>query len=217
MKGLRSRSPSFGSKLEDRLLAEVAASAFRPFFTTKGRLGTGLGLANAALQVQSLGGAMSIDTELGRGTTITVYWPIAWPGTPVNATDIVASADLEGLTVIVVDDDPNVAAVIAHYLEAQGVEVAVCEDPRDAIEAVADDPKAWSALITDYDMPVMNGGALTEAVKTHAPHLPVFVVTALAKRLSDPRLNNGQAAGIFAKPVDLDVLSRALAAAAKRR
>lgn len=197
--------------------AEVAANAFRPFFTTKGRLGTGLGLANAALQVQSLGGAMSIDTELGTGTTITVYWPIARPGAPFDATDIDASADLKGLMVIVVDDDPNVAAVIAHYLEAQGVEVAVCEDPRDAIEAVADDPKAWSALITDYDMPVMNGGALTEAIKTHAPDLPVFVVTALAKRLSDPRLNESRVAGVFAKPVDLDVLSRALAAAANRR
>ena len=116
-----------------------------------------------------------------------------------------------------VDDDPNVAAVIATYLEAQGVEIAICEDPRDAIEAVAEDPDSWSALITDYDMPIMNGGALTEEIKAKAPDLPVFVVTALAKRLSDPRLTQGQTAGIFAKPVDLEALSRALAVAAIRR
>jgi two-component system cell cycle sensor histidine kinase/response regulator CckA len=196
---------------------EVSSNAFKPFFTTKGRLGTGLGLANAALQVQALGGAMAIKSTVGVGTTLSIFWPTAQPGFSKAALEAGEAIDLEGLTVIVVDDDPNVAAVIAHYLEAQRVEVAVCEDPRDAVEAIAEDPAAWSALITDYDMPVMNGGALTEAVKTHAPDLPVFVVTALAKRLSDPRLNEGRVAGIFAKPVDLDVLSRALAAAANKR
>jgi PAS domain S-box-containing protein len=196
---------------------EVAANAFRPFFTTKGRLGTGLGLANAALQVQSLGGAMSIDTEPNKGTTISVFWPLARPGLSLDEMNTTDNAEIRGMTVIVVDDDPNVAAVIAHYLEAQGVEVAVCEDPRDAIDAVTDDPDAWSALITDYDMPIMNGGALTEAVRKQAPDLPVFVVTALARRLSDPRLNEGQATAILAKPVDLDMLSRALASAAAKR
>lgn len=116
--------------------------------------------------------------------------------------------DLQGLTVIVVDDDPNVAAVIALFLEAQGVEVAVCEDPRDA---VADDPCGWSALITDYDMPIMSGGALVEAINAKAPYLPTFVVTALAQRLSDPRRTQGQSMGIFSKPVDLEAFSHALA------
>ncbi|MEM9813388.1 MAG: ATP-binding protein, partial [Pseudomonadota bacterium] len=197
--------------------SDVAANIFRPFFTTKGRQGTGLGLATAALQVQSIGGAISVVSEVGTGTTISVYWPITTPTAPTDTPGTGPSVDLAGLTVIVVDDDPSVAAVIAHYLEAQGVEVAVCEDPRDAIEAITDDPDAWSALITDYDMPIMNGGALTEVVKQKAPHLPVFVVTALAKRLSDPRLTEGQTAAILAKPVDLDVLSRALAQSTVRR
>ena len=95
--------------------------------------------------------------------------------------------------------------------------MAVCEDPRDAMDAVAEDPDAWSALITDYDMPIMNGGALTETVKQTAPHLPVLVITALAKRLSDPRLAEGNAAAILAKPIDLDALSRVLARTALRQ
>ena len=197
--------------------AEVAADVFRPFFTTKGRQGTGLGLATSALQVQSLGGAIALHSEVGVGTKFTVYWPLAIAGPSVAEGGSDALRDLHGLTVIVVDDDPNVAAVIASYLEAQGVEVAVCEDPRDALEAVGDDPGGWSALITDYDMPIMNGGALVEAIKDKAPDLPVFVVTALAARLSDPRLTQGQSTGIFSKPVDLEALSHALAVAAVKR
>ncbi len=195
----------------------VAAKAFRPFFTTKGRQGTGLGLATAALQVQSVGGGLSIASEVGKGTSVSVYWPIAAPGAGNDQPGEKTTATLNGLTVIVVDDDPSVAAVIANYLEAQGVEVAVCEDPRDAMDAVAEDPDAWSALITDYDMPIMNGGALTETVKQTAPHLPVLVITALAKRLSDPRLAEGNAAAILAKPIDLDALSRVLARTALRQ
>ncbi len=199
------------------MTSDVAANAFRPFFTTKGRQGTGLGLATAALQIQSVGGAVALQTAPGEGTSFSVYWPIATTGPQLDLLGADVPTDLRGLTVIVVDDDPNVAAVISTYLEALGVEIAVCEDPRDAIEAVAEDPESWSALITDYDMPIMNGGALTEEIKARAPDLPVFVVTALAKRLSDPRLTQGQTAGIFAKPVDLEALARALAVAALRR
>ncbi len=191
---------------------EIAERIFEPFFTTKGRQGTGLGLATSAVQMRTLGGTISLQTQQGESTTFTIYWPLATIASDEVALETAGLEALRGTTMIVVDDDPDVAAVISTYLESQGVEVAVCEDPRDAIDAVSEDPGGWSALITDYDMPIMNGGALTEAIKGAAPNLPVFVVTALAKRLSDPRLARGQAAAIFAKPVDLSALSRALAA-----
>ncbi|MEM9348923.1 MAG: PAS domain S-box protein [Pseudomonadota bacterium] len=192
--------------------AETAASVFNPFFTTKGRQGTGLGLATAALQIRSLGGGIEVDTSLGKGTQVTIFWPQATLS--IEAPDIGESAadDLSGMTILVVEDDPRVSAVVASFLEAQGAEVACCEDPRDAAEAIKEDPKGWSAMVTDYDMPELNGGALVAQIRPVAPNLPVFVVTALAKRLSDPRLGSDQVNGIFAKPVDLVQLSQALAA-----
>ena len=102
--------------------------------------------------------------------------------------------------------------MVASFLETLGAEVACCEDPRDAAEAIEEDPGAWSALVTDYDMPHLNGGALVARIRPVAPALPVFVVTALAKRLSDPRLGPDQVNGTFAKPIDLLQLSQALAA-----
>ena len=119
--------------------------------------------------------------------------------------------DLSDMTVIVVDDDPDVAHVISRYLEANGAEVATCEDPRDALTAIREDPESWSALVTDYDMPAMNGGELAALVRDAAPGLPTIVVTALARRLTDPRLVNGQVTGILSKPVDRDQLCGTLA------
>ena len=191
---------------------ETAANAFNPYFTTKGRQGTGLGLATAALQVRSLGGGIDVNTSVGQGTRITLYWPLAKIDVKLPEFGAAEGNDLSGMTVLVVDDDPSVSAVVASFLETLGAEVACCEDPRDAAEAIEEDPSGWSALVTDYDMPHLNGGALVARVKPVAPDLPVFVVTALAKRLSDPRLGSDQVNGTFAKPIDLLQLSQALAA-----
>ncbi|MEO0678202.1 MAG: ATP-binding protein, partial [Pseudomonadota bacterium] len=194
------------------MTAQTAASVFNPYFTTKGRQGTGLGLATAALQVRAIRGGIDVESSVGEGTRITIYWPVA--KVAVVAPEIGQSerGDLSGLTVLVVDDDPNVSAVVGSFLEALGAEVACCEDPRDAAAAIEEDPAGWSALITDYDMPHLNGGALVAKIRPHAPDLPVFVVTALAKRLSDPRLAPDQVTSVFAKPIDLMRLSQALAA-----
>ncbi|MEM8553763.1 MAG: PAS domain S-box protein [Pseudomonadota bacterium] len=198
-----------GSGMDDATVERV----FDPYFSTKGRQGTGLGLAMVARQVQSVGGAIGLRSKVGDGTTFTLYWPLA--RLIQNEADRAAgdATDLSGMTIIVVDDDRGVGEVVAQYLEANGAEVAVCADPRDALDAITDDPSAWSALVTDYDMPHMTGGELVEAVRDATPDLPILVVTALAKRLSDPRLEAAQISGILAKPLDLSQLCQALASA----
>lgn len=185
-------------------------AVFEPYFSTKGRHGTGLGLAMVSLQVQAIGGAVGIRSVKGTGTTVSVYWPIASPEEVGQAGPAAAGHHLGGQTIILVDDDEDVATVAAAYLEAQGAEVAVCIDPRDAVEAVEDAPEAWSAVVTDYDMPEMNGGDLAERVKRANPDIPVILVTALARRLSDPRVTNGTVDMVLAKPTDLNHLSSVL-------
>ena len=189
---------------------ETAAQIFEPYFTTKGRSGTGLGLATAAMQIRALGGGIEVDTQLGVGTTFTMYWPLAIQPVIAGEAGDANKVSLKGMIIIVVDDEVNVGSVIASYLEALGAEVACCQDPRDAVEALEEDPQAWSAVITDYDMPHMNGGALVERIRRVAPTVPIYVVTALAKRLSDPRLSEGQVNAILPKPINMAQLSQAL-------
>ena len=55
----------------------IAGQIFQPYFTTKGRQGTGLGLAMAAIQMRSIGGGITLDTAPGAGTTFSLYWPLA--------------------------------------------------------------------------------------------------------------------------------------------
>lgn len=192
------------------IAADQLVAVFEPYFSTKGRHGTGLGLAMVSLQAQAVGGAVGIASAPGSGTTVSVFWPVTSPEDIAGSGTTGAGHDLTGQTIILLDDDPEVAAVAAAFLEARGAEVAVCIDPRDAVEAVEDAPEAWSAVVTDYDMPHLTGGDVAERIKRLNPALPVVLVTALARRLSDPRIADGTIDAVLPKPADLDHLSSIL-------
>lgn len=188
---------------------------FKPYFSTKGAQGTGLGLAMTARIVSEAGGAICVDSAAGRGTRFDIYIPCR--SAPADAPDPAlprpdgdSRAGLAGALILIVDDDPGVSEVLGAYLERQGAEVSVTDDPVLALDSLREDPDAWAALITDYDMPGLTGGDLADAARGIRADLPVFLVTALARRLTDPRVSSDKLDGIFAKPVDLRHLAETI-------
>ncbi len=204
---------------------------FQPYFSTKGARGTGLGLAVVAMQLEAMGGGVAVDSTPGEGTVLRIYWPLAdalrstqdTQGDPLDpASDHQdglaaqsAGPDLTGMTVLLVDDERAVSEVAQAYLEGLGAEVAACDDPRDALEILREEPRSWSVLVTDYDMPYLTGGDLVDAREAHAPDLPVILITAMARRLNDARVNEGRVTAVLPKPLDLDGLAHAVAACRK--
>jgi FixJ family two-component response regulator len=112
------------------------------------------------------------------------------------------------LPVLVLDDVAEVAASHAATLARAGFEVAELDDPALALEAVAEDPDGWGCLVSDYDMPGLTGGDLIERLEDLAPGLPVVVVSALARRLTDRRL--ARAGAVLQKPLSADRLVAAV-------
>ncbi|MBK1637296.1 PAS domain S-box protein [Rhodovulum adriaticum] len=156
---------------------------FEPSFTTKQDDGTGLGLSVVASLVSDYGGAVTLSSERGKGSTFKVYIPVkavcrVSSLAPSNPTEGEIGR-LDGLRILVVDDNRDVLHVISEYLERAGAEVVACSDPRDVAEAVRDEPTAWSLIVTDYDMPELNGAELASIAKSHVPDLPVILVSAL--------------------------------------
>lgn len=179
---------------------DLAASVFKPYVSTKGDKGTGLGLAIVASVVTANGGAVCLETAPGLGTRFAILWPVTdqtHATAPAPVTGI--TGRLDGRTILVVDDQKNVLDVLTAMLEAAGAEVAPSTEPADILAAVEGDPTAWDLVITDYDMPGMNGSELALAVNAHAPQVPVILVTALAG------IAGRAGAGfdtVLAKPVD---------------
>ncbi len=197
---------------------EQAAEVFAPYFTTKGAAGTGLGLSVVASIVSANDAALALDTAPGEGARFTVLWPAgAAPAAaaPAPAAPLPAGgASLAGETVLVAEDAGPVLGVITAILERAGAEVGGCEDPRDALAALEEDPGAWSLLVTDYDMPGLTGAELAEAARRAAPDLPILLCSALP----DWRGRAGKGAlfdAAIGKPVEeaalLDAAHRAIA------
>jgi len=195
---------------------EDLEQVFEPFFTHKGEAGTGLGLAVVAGIIASNEGALAIQSWPDCGTVFEIWWPLE-PGAthdpfaPEGSTR--PGIGIAGKAVLVVDDNPAVVDTLVAMLEQVGAEAGPCLDPRDAIATIKEDPGAWDLVITDYDMPGMNGAQLAKSLRKACPDLPILLLTALPRVHQLHQGPGGIFDGVLGKPTSAARLANAAAAA----
>jgi PAS domain S-box-containing protein len=183
---------------------DVLPRIFDPFFTTKelGK-GSGLGLSQVHGFAHQSGGTVHVDSQVGRGTTVTIYLPRSQePPRTLQAEDHRESA--VGGTVLVVEDNPEVLAVCVSMLEQLGYTAYAVSGAMAALEVV--DKKDFDLVLSDIVMPgAMDGAALANAIRARKPELPVLLATGFSPSAS----HSGHP--IIRKPFELSELSRAVA------
>jgi two-component system, cell cycle sensor histidine kinase and response regulator CckA len=170
--------------------AETLSHAFEPFFTTKEKnKGTGLGLSTACGIVEQSGGAISLVSEPGVGTTLTMYFPRTdEPLEGVGAQEPITTT-LEGSeTILVVEDDDAVRKMTRTFLTIRGYTVLEAKNASDAIEIVTHLCKSIDLLLTDVVMPGVKGRELAQQVSSICKGLPVLYMSAYTE---DAAVNNG--------------------------
>src|SRR5512132_3916786 len=162
------------------MTAEVRERAFEPFFTTKpvGK-GTGLGLSQIFGFAHQSGGEVGIESELGRGTTVSIYLPrTAVAAQPVRIHPAVqqraeAEAHVPGARILVVEDDPRVRAATVGALEDLDYEPVACSSGAEAIDLFK--TQEFDLVISDVIMPEMTGPELIRHLKaTHSKEFSVL-------------------------------------------
>lgn len=160
---------------------EVREKLFEPFFTTKGvGQGTGLGLATVYGIVQTLGGSIRVDSELGVGTTFDIDFPVAPPSMPTSSTETnkrisrILRAN-SARRIMLVEDDDAVRELTTRILERVGYNVALADTPEIALELLAE--TRYDLLITDVVMPGMGGRELADRAREHDPGLRVLFIS----------------------------------------
>jgi PAS domain S-box-containing protein len=162
--------------------AATLERAREPFFTTKGvGKGTGLGLSMVHGFAEQCGGALTIDSIVNAGTTVSLWLPVS-QGNPVHQEDatqyIIDDADTP-LVILAVDDDDLVLMNTAGMLEDLGHTVFQAANAADALRMLAQ--SSVDLVVTDHAMPGMTGAQLADAIEEAHPGLPVIIITGFAE------------------------------------
>ncbi|PWT88383.1 MAG: hypothetical protein C5B56_08830, partial [Proteobacteria bacterium] len=157
---------------------EVLERMFDPFFTTKEvGVGSGLGLSLVHGIVSNVGGAIDVATEVGRGSTFTIYLPR-------NGDVAESSVDQDrplprgdGQRVLVVDDEESLVRLARETLEELGYTPIAFTSSARALEAFGANPDDFDVILTDERMPVVSGSALIREVRRISPSIPIVLMS----------------------------------------
>jgi len=188
--------------------AENLPRIFEPFFTTKGAgVGTGLGLPTVYGIVKQSGGHVFVYSEIDKGTTFKVYFPIAEQDT--NEKPVPNDLPCDGdETILVVDDDPDVRKAIVKALSYNGYNVVEASDGREALEKIGDLKGPLHLVITDIVMPKLGGRDLVEIIRDIYPAIKIIYISGYTdKSVIAPELESAPGE-FFAKPFSSEALAK---------
>jgi PAS domain S-box-containing protein len=195
---------------------EIAARAFEPFFTTKevGK-GTGLGLSMVYGMARQSGGTARIDSKVGEGTAVKLYFRAADTDAAgetalAAATDGAASqAKRKPASVLVIDDDPDVRSFIVATLEEQGYRVRQAPDGEHGLKEVARDKP--DLVVLDFIMPGLSGAEVAGRILAKEPRQPILFVSGYSETEAVKR--TAPEATVLTKPFRADALDKAVRSA----
>ena len=190
--------------------ADVVERIFEPFFTTKevGK-GTGLGLSQVFGFAKQSGGDIDVGSEVGNGTTFTLYLPEAEPGEPEGGgqREDEAVADGAGQRVLVVEDNVEVGRFATQILEDLGYGTTWAANAEEALEKLGSDGAGFDAVFSDVVMPGMNGVDFAREVRRRCPGLQVVLTSGYSHVLAQEGSHDFE---LLQKPYSAEQLSRIL-------
>jgi CheY-like chemotaxis protein len=185
---------------------------FEPFFSTKGALATGIGLAVAYGVVRAHGGHVDVHSRTGQGTTVRVTLPphAAAPaqaaGPPPGAAGTVPA---RALRILVIDDDPAILSLLSEHFTTRRHAVSAVGSGHEGLDRAAREP--FDLIITDRAMPDMSGDDVALRIRQRDPAVAILMLTGFGDLMRDTDTHPSGVNGVVGKPVALDELDRIVA------
>jgi len=191
---------------------EVVARIFEPFFTTKppGE-GTGLGLSVVHGIMQQHGGAVTVYSQIGRGSLFRLYFPVATEAVAQPAARTVAMRAGRGEQVLLIDDEPTILRTVQQMLVQLGYRVAAFDQPVRALAEYEADPDRFAVVFTDLTMPGCNGLQVLERVRALTPDKPVVLASGFFNEREEVEAVRLGVHRLVHKPVSYGALGEAMA------
>jgi CheY-like chemotaxis protein len=175
---------------------------FEPFYTTKDAgVGTGLGLSSVYGIIQQLGGCVSVESQLGRGTTFNIYLPrIEEQRSLFEPTEAAPNASPVSATVLVVEDENTIRSLIGDLLKDRGYLVLSAQGAEEALVLAREQKGPIHLLVTDIIMPTMHGPQLADELQKLIPGVKVLYMSGYSDREIVRRTQFGKTIPFIQKP-----------------
>jgi CheY-like chemotaxis protein len=191
---------------------EVVERIFDPFFTTKppGQ-GTGLGLSIVHGIMRSCGGAVTVQSALGKGTSFHLFFPAAPETNALDGTSTVTGLSRGmGQRVLFIDDEDAVVRLGTLNLTRLGYRVTGCTDPATALKEFLRDPEGIDAVVTDLSMPGMSGFDCAREMLAIRPDLPIVLTSGYVRPEDEALAREIGIRAVRSKPAALNELGKTL-------
>jgi signal transduction histidine kinase/ActR/RegA family two-component response regulator len=196
---------------------EVVERIFEPFFTTKGPgEGSGLGMAMVYGLIKQHGGFVDVESTLGVGTTVTLYFPAATtalPVRPVVPSDAPRPVLAPGGTILVVEDEPALRSAAQRLLRRLGYRVMVAADGEEGLQLARDHQGTITLVLSDVIMPKLGGSGMYAALRREGINLPFLFTSGYTGREMPDGIPLPQNVPFLPKPWDAHELAAAVARA----
>jgi CheY-like chemotaxis protein len=191
---------------------QTLARIFDPFFTTKevGE-GTGMGLSVAHGIIIAHGGTITVESQVGVGTTFSIYLPYidATPNVTSDQTELFDYPTQQG-HILLVDDEEALSTMGRHFLEHLGYSVTVCNSGITALEIYQANPHQFDAVITDQTMPKLTGEKLALEMLRLNPDLPIIIYTGFSHTITPEKAHQLGIRRLLHKPLLIQELAATL-------
>ncbi|MCX8044009.1 MAG: ATP-binding protein, partial [Desulfobacterota bacterium] len=199
---------------------DIIDKIFDPFFTTKeiGK-GTGLGLSVVHGIVKEHGGAIRVESTLGKGSLFTIVLPLARHNHAVQCKKEPDVATLFKGTgkILFVDDEESLTDTYRQMLERLGYTVTTAHNGTEAWKLFSDRPASFDIIITDQTMPGMSGCELVKKIKQIRPDIPIILCTGYAEWVTPDPVAYAGIAAFLEKPVPITTMERNIRALLTRQ
>ena len=195
-----------GQGMNDQQLQRI----FEPFFTTKGiGQGSGMGLSVVHGIVHAADGHILISSQQNKGTSICILLPLVTDQVINDGAEQVnddLDNQLHGLRIMIVDDEKQIASMMAEIFEMHGAETFEYSRSKNALEAFALEPEAFDLVLTDETMPELSGLDMSRSMLAIRPELPIIISTGYSEHVNQKIAREHGIAGFIMKPVNIQKL-----------
>jgi CheY-like chemotaxis protein/anti-sigma regulatory factor (Ser/Thr protein kinase) len=199
---VRDTGPGIEGGVKDRI--------FEPYYTTKEKgEGTGMGLAVVHGIVKSYDGAITVDSEPGKGTVFQVFLPKIEgqiTSEPKGALQLPVGTE----RILIIDDEQSILEVMQQMLERLGYTVYARSDSAEALEAFRENSDGFDLVITDYTMPEMTGADLAKAILGIRQDVPMILCTGFSEQIDEDKSKSIGIRAFVMKPIIMGEMAKTI-------